>query len=223
MSNAIIFDGNPNPKVLTFEINTDLLGSFSKLVIPKNGALLDYCPIAESLFQGDVTRVDIAARDSKTYVTISRKLMEWTDDQRKAVTNHLNLFLSQSTPAAYLDAITQNITSQPPFKPNNSIQKMVQASFNDQVNPLLASDGGAMELMNVSLKSNGDIEAEVALIGSCNGCSSAETETLAKATEKIKSVLNAAKIQNSGNATLQKLNFKEIQIREIPELAIRRN
>ncbi|HPF77808.1 MAG TPA: NifU family protein [Alphaproteobacteria bacterium] len=222
MSIVRLFEGNPNPKVATFEIDKDLLGHFSKLIVTKTGALLQHCPIAEPLFKGDVTRIDLAARDGKTYITLSRKLMAWDTAEKEAVQRRINEFLSKSTPAVYADAISTAIQTQKPFTAANPVTKLVQATFNQIVNPILANDGGAMELLNIDIKPSGDIAAEVALIGSCNGCSSAETQTLVGATKTIRQALQSAKAQHKGNPDIQKLLFTGITVREIPEIALTR-
>ncbi|MEM9468576.1 MAG: NifU family protein [Pseudomonadota bacterium] len=222
MSNVRIFEGNPNTKVLTLEVDQDLLGMFEKIVVTNSGALREYSPLADVLLKGDATRVDFSFNDGKTYIAVARKMLEWTDNMKADAFAKVEQFLSGSAPAVYLDALSTNIQAQKPFKPKNPIQKLVQASFNEQVNPVLATDGGAMELMGVEIRATGEITATVALIGSCNGCSHAETETLGKATEKIKEVLEAAKKQNASNPIIQRLDFSGIKVQEIPELVISR-
>ncbi len=214
---------NPNPKVTTVEINQDFLGSYSKLVVTKSGAMLQYAPLAEKLMTGDVTRVDFAVRDGKTYVTMARKLLPWSDNMQAGAMDIIKDFLKKKTPPLYLDAISQNITTTPPFQPQqNAIHKLVSNTFNKNVNPVLADHGGAMELLNVEVKPTGEVNASVALIGSCNGCDTATLETLAGAEAAIKQALGAAKKEYSGNEDIKKLSFTGIQIKEIPEVALTR-
>ena len=224
------FPGNPNPMVATFKIDQDILGIFGKIIIPRGSNLEKYSPLAQMLFprSASIVRVDLTARDVKTYVSIARKLVQWTTDDILKVEDHLKGFFAKPTPAVFIDAIVANVVPQKPFAPANIIQKLVQASFNEQVNPVLASDGGAMELLNVEIKPTGEISADVALIGSCNGCGSAETDTLVEATKKIRKVLEAAKAKEAakpegGNSAVKMLAFKGISIREIPDLVITRN
>jgi Fe-S cluster biogenesis protein NfuA len=218
MTNVSIFEGNPNLKVLTLEIDQDLLGPYSKLVVTPNGALRQYSPIADFLFRGDVTRVDISVREGKTYIGISRKLMEWSDKNKETVLTAVQKLVEMQRPLLLIDALSKNITAQKPFIAENPVQKLVQDSFNEQVNPILASDGGAMELLNIGIKQTGEISAGVALIGSCNGCGFAETETLSHATNRIRQVLEIAKKQYADNPTVQALKFEGISIREVPEI-----
>lgn len=218
MSYIKLVEDNPNPKVATFEIGVDLLGPFSKLVIPATGKLKDYSPLAQSLFIGDVTRVDLASRDGKTYITLSRKLMNWSNEEKQRAIQKIGDFFSKQVPAIHVEAIAQNIAFQRPLQANNPVKKLVQNTFNSIVNPILAKDGGAMELLNIEIKPNGEVSADVALVGSCNGCSDAETQTLAGATDTIRRVLEEAKKQNETNAFLQQLSFSGISVKEIPEL-----
>jgi Fe-S cluster biogenesis protein NfuA len=216
------FDGNPNPTVATFEIDRDLLGPFGKIVVPRGGKLEQYSPLAQSLFprSAGIVRVDFAASSGKTYISITRKLVPWKPQEISLALTHLQNFFAGPAPAVLNDAIASNIAVQRAFAPANAIQKLVSQTFHDQVNPILASDGGAMELIGVEIKSTGNISAHVALIGSCHGCGHAETSTLNGATGKIRQVLDVAKRQYASNPDIQKLSFQEITIREVPELVI---
>jgi Fe-S cluster biogenesis protein NfuA len=214
---------NPNAKVATFEIGADYLGDFSKIIIPSQGDLVAYCPLAQTIFpkSKDITRIDLAARDGNTYITIARKFLDWKEEEIQNAQTHLESFFASNIEPVYLEALARDFAAAEPLETSNPVKSLVQQAFLDQVNPILAKDGGAMELVGVTLKEDtGEITADVALMGSCNGCGQAETATLEGATNKIREVLDAAKAQHTDNQDIQKLHFQGINIFEAPEVIV---
>lgn len=214
-----------NPKVGTFELDADILGIYSKIAIPLNSKLIAYSPLAQMLFAKgtDVNRIDFVNSVGNTRISLAKKFLPWSSQQLDLATAELGSFFQGKEPALYVQSLQQSIAAHRSFEPgNNPVMKMVQKSFHDQVNPRLAEDGGAMELINVELKSTGQIFADVALIGSCNGCAKSTDSTLKGATEKIREVLSFLKQKHSGNPNVQALSFEEIRIKEMPELILTR-
>lgn len=218
--------GSPNPFAATFEIDRDVLGGrFSKIAIPRMGSgILKYSPLAQAIFSKSAgyARVDLALTDKgKTRVTITRKFVHW--DERKHIpdtTAAIEKFMAGSQQAVLAEALAQNVDVQRPFRPNGKILTMVHQAFIDQVTPVLASHGGAMELLDVKLdQSTGKISAEVALIGNCNGCGSAEEQTLGNATKAISDVIDVA---SKRDTEFQGKSFAGIRTREIQSLVIGR-
>lgn len=228
------FQGNPNSNVATFEIDADLLGAYEKVIIPRNSTLLAYSPLTQAIFDKakGVLRVDMSLRDGKTHVALATKmindqpLMQWTPESIARTQAFIAQFL-EANALLLTDALAANVTPQPRFAPQDGaigqIQGLVQNAFNDVVNPILARDGGAMELLNISvIPKTGKIGANVALIGACNGCDSAATQTLTNATQAIQKVLEAVKAKSPNNPALQTLTFTGIGIQEIEDVVLAR-
>ena len=216
-------EDNPSPKIVTFKINADFLGVFEKITIPKSSRLVEYSPFAQGIFGrgGDLNRIDLFAKDGETSISIARKLMPWSEQDIVKIKAIIEGFFRTKMDLIYVAAMQKDFQSRPTFNPGgHPAKKLVQQSFFDQVNPVLASDGGAMELLNVHVKTDGEITSEVALLGSCNGCTSAEKSTLEKATAKIREVLDFVKEQNKGNPAVAALHFKEIKIVQVSELIL---
>lgn len=223
MRKVEVVTGHPSSKVLTLKIEHDSLGHYEKIAIPRSSALVAHSPFAQVLFgRGkDVNRVDFFAKDGHTFVSIARKLMAWDDVSSAAAKAVTESFLTSRHKIIYINALDTNFKTHPAFNPGgNPVKKLVQTTFIQQVNPLLAKDGGAMELLDVEIKPTGEISSSVALLGSCNGCTSAEDTTLQAAAERIKLVLEAIKKNNPSNQSIAALNFTGINIRNMDEIIL---
>ncbi len=223
MRNVKAIKDHPSAKVLTLEIDQDLLGHYAKIAIPRGSRITDYSPFAKVLFERgkDVNRVDFFAKDGNTYISIARKFMGWDEKSAAAATALTEKFLATNHPVIYLEALKAKFPSHVAFDHGgHPVKKAVQVAFLEVVNPLLAQDGGAMELLGIEVKQNGDISSEVVLLGSCNGCTSAEDVTLKAGTERINQVLDGIKRQYPDNSAIKALNFKGISVRNMEQIIL---
>ncbi len=237
MTTAKSYEGHPNPQAATYEIDADLLGPFQKIIVSKTGELKKYCPLAETLFGKKgvlqlamASRIDIIARDGKTYVGVTTsKLAQWDDDTRSSVERVINDFLSKSTPAVLTQALQKDITAEKielrkPFEPSGEdafYQSIVTETFNDHVRPILKEDGGDMEVLAIEIK-NGKIDVDVGLVGSCNDCPVAKTGTLQGAKHKLEQMLVDIKAEFANDKKLQTLSVGEITIEPLREAVFAR-
>lgn len=218
-----VVNENPNAKVVTLEANQDFLGLYAKITIPRGSRLIEYSPFAQMVFEHgkDVNRIDFFAKDGKTYISIARKFIDWTDASKESARKITANFLATGKPIIYVEAINNNFTSHVAFQHGgHPVKKLVQTTFHEQVNPLLAKDGGAMELLNVEVKPTGEISSDVALLGSCNGCTSAQDTTLQAAVERIRLVLDTVKEQHTNNPAIKALKFTGIKVSTMEEIIL---
>lgn len=228
MSNITLVSGHPSDKVVTFNVDHDFLGPFEKIAIPKGSKLAGYSPLAQSFFErpGDLIRMDFFARDNNTTVSVARKLVPWNDNGRRLANDLMHDFFDRrkNVPPVFLEALQADFTSEPAFDPGpNPIKNMVQKTFFRFVNPILARDGGSAELKSVEINSDGEVVAEVFMLGSCNGCTSALTSTLNDAATNVRTVLDEIKRQHPDNPKLQKLKFMDIEVRNSEGLIFSKN
>lgn len=223
MTRVEIVEGNPNPKAVTYKVDRDLMGPFSKIVFPKGGPLINYSPFVYGMYQrgGAVARIDLVAAENATLITLAR-MIPWDDTNRNKGREIVEEFFTTGHPFLYEEALTRDFTAHKPFKPQGAIGNFVTDTFVKAVNPELAKDGGAIELIGIEVQPTGEIYADVVMIGSCNGCSAATTSTLKNAGTKIGEVLDVLK-KRTDNPDAQKLTFKEIRINEIPNLIFSRS
>ncbi len=225
MRNVKAIKDHPSAKVLTLEIDQDLLGHYAKIAIPRGSRITDYSPFAKVLFERgkDVNRVDFFAKDGNTCISIARKFMGWDEKSAAAATALTEKFLATNHPVIYLEALSTNFTSHAAFDHGgHPVKKLVQKTFLEQVNPMLAKDGGAMELLRVEMKPTGEISSDVALLGSCNSCTSAHDTTLRLAADRIRQVLEIVKKQYADNPSIAALKFTGIRISNMEEIILSR-
>ncbi|MBN8521699.1 MAG: NifU family protein [Alphaproteobacteria bacterium] len=228
----MIFDleeigGNPNPKAMTFRIvRTDLIPGFSKLVFTKTGTLKAYSPLATHLLnKGDAAKVDMFFKDGSTFITITRKVMDWDPRSKIIICNSIRAFLitSGETPV-FVDQIKSNVETMPSFTPRNSVESWVSQQFHEAITPLLASHGGAMELLNITTRDNKEVSLEVVMIGSCNECTTGKGTTLQGAQEFLELALEEFKLRSDDNKNpINHISLKGITPREVSDIAFRRS
>ena len=229
MPNIKYVPETPNPKVAIFEIGADLLHpNFSKVVIAKGSKLVDFSPLAQQIYSRgtDLTRIDFFhSGENQTTISYSRKALAWDERQIVVIKNFQEEFFRRNEPALMVQALAQNVQAHAPFNHgNHPVKSLVQRSFVAQVNPVLAKDNGAMELMGVEVRADGQIFADVTMIGACNGCDSSTMSTLRGATKRINEVLDALKGDEryKANPNVQALKFMEIRTIEMPDLVLSR-
>lgn len=222
MRKVEVVKDNPNAKVVTLQVNEDLMGPYAKISIPRASAVRKYSPFAEKIFgvAADVTRIDFVAEGNQTFVSIARKIFTWNDGNSEVARKMTEDFL-KAEPLILLEALGQNFTAGTAFDPTrDGVSGLVHKTFNDHVNPQLAKDGGAMELLNVVVKPTGEIISQIALLGSCHDCGSAQDKTLKAAAEHIRRVLDDVKKKLPDDPTVSRLRFERIEIVNVDQIIL---
>ncbi len=219
--------GHPNPKALTFRVKRDLIPGFSKLVFTKTGNLKAYSPLAESLLnRGDVTKVDMFYEEGgNTLITITRKLIDWDIRSKIGAQGVIGASMNMrgQTPV-FVDQIKSNVETMPSFTPRNPVESWVSQQFHKAITPLLASHGGAMELLNITTRDNKEVSLEVAMIGSCNECTTGKGTTLQGAQEFLELALDNFKLKSNDNKNpINHIFIQKITPREVLDIAFRRS
>lgn len=208
---------NPNLNVATFELDKDLIKGLEKIFVPRNGELIRYIPMAKAIFDRSVsfTRVDISkAEAGATRVSIKRAPFIWSPADIEKMIKIIKKAANDRRPAVMTDRIVSQFDIMEKFVPKTGPEKLVVQGYKDRVEPVLALHGGAMELLGISFNNSGEGKAEVAMIGACNGCRSAQDTTFSKATVEIQSVFEAAQEARPDDAELKGKKFTGFTIRE---------
>lgn len=184
---------HPNPNVLTLSLGKDILGPFSKVILPHGDALIAYCPLARTMFDGNagIIRIDLTTGQSgHTQLSLVRKVGAWSDAMGQQALEQVMDFMAKPEQPVHLSALTSHARA--PFIYQNNLEGTVSDAFSHSVNPALAKHGGIIELLEVYYDPDtGAVEAEVALLGSCRSCGSAEEETLNNASIAVDKGLKA--------------------------------
>lgn len=229
----------PNPKAASFEINADLLKSGNHALgdvailtrtsvghIPgtkkeKEGPLVRYSPLVTSVLKVATlfNRIDfshIAPRQrepEKTLVTFFTSTQFLSEEQIPRIGELLRRFVnSDNAPILNVSELVKDVPPLTPFRPKNTIEKYLCETFHSVVDEQLARDGGAMKIVGLNFFSNGDIQTIAALFGSCSGCGSSTTKTLANATKAMQSAVSEIQKNNPDHRDIQRLNFRPIEI-----------
>ncbi len=208
----------PNPKVMSFRIGKNLLGEkISKLVVSKDGQLVNHVPLAILFFRAahaveDFSRIDITSEKNGTTLVGLSRLKEWTEESKQTSGQVMRQFIDGDYVTALEGNILQTMPLQTVFQAgDNTIYKLVEGAFQQKVNPKIASHGGAMDIAKISYdQATGKVSADVFMIGSCNGCVAAEEFTIKGATKEIQNTFAALQKQYPENQKLQSLSFDKI-------------
>lgn len=219
MPNITIIKANPNPKSAILSVDADLLGSYSRVIIPKKSDIRQFSPLAEMIFNlsQTVVRIDFSFQEGATVISVARKPLDFKPEEVEALSRRISEFFESGQKAILLEALA-GVEARKPFEPKNPVEKLVVGSFNAHVNPITIRDGGSIEVLKVNIAPDGKICTDVALIGQCNGCGSAITDTLGGAKNAITAEFNILKERHASNPNVQKLQFEDITPVELPSL-----
>jgi Fe-S cluster biogenesis protein NfuA len=219
--------GNPNPKAVTFEIDADVLGLFDKIVFTKGGTTQQYSPLARAIFTanndgrgGDTASIDLFHREGKTYVTLNRKLMDWTPESRTAAKDFIARFVNGREAAVHVQALAENVTALPKFTPPTPFHSWLAEEFSKSVTPALAKDGGAMELLDIAVREDTmAVSFDVAMIGSCTSCISGKTKTVSDALEVMSLLIEGQKLKGTLPPSM---HVTDIHVRDVQDVVLKR-
>jgi Fe-S cluster biogenesis protein NfuA len=213
-----LVEGNPNPKVMSFRVHKNIMGDFAKLVVPKEGTLVESVPLARIFFEnaggvrgGDFFRVDMAHEEQgTTLVTLSRKLVPWGPGAKAGAANILKQILDNKVLCVDQEEVFKHTTPIKRLKPDNPITERVLITFNEAIRNKLEQDGGAIEPYNVTLdQETGRIDVYAWLLGSCSGCGDGG-KTLSVSLEALKASFEDLRTAIPDNPSVQKLHIGQL-------------
>ncbi len=78
------------------------------------------------------------------------------------------------------DTTQKQIENNIPFPQMTTAQKLkkVEDTLNEYIRPMLAMDGGNMEILDIKESDDGHIDIYIRYLGACAGCASGATGTL---------------------------------------------
>lgn len=216
-----LFPQNVNPKAAIFVVNGDFLGPFEKMAITRDSGLIPYCPLAQAVFKkpSAITRVDLSAKNGNTHIGIVRKMLDWSPVLVDRMQELLTASLNSATPPVDLVALQRDKTPQEAFIPKGPAEIIKQA-FEEAVAPILVKDGGAMEILKVTIEPQGTIVTEVALLGSCSNCTSSTEKTLKGFATVATGLLAAAKKDFPNELHVQSLKIGDIKTTEVGDFLL---
>lgn len=230
-----------NKQVASFDVKINLLDGLKKVIVPRNdpeqlgqpNVLRRYVPFAEYMFnrlKGDTVRIDLSRTETDgTLISVNRKLLPVTPKEyafvKEAIESYLNhpAFPSQ-LPFIQARQITDTFNVKSSYTPKTHQEKLIMDIIRMEVSAAQERDGGAMEILNVSIPNSRQAFATVAMVGSCNGCNSAGPITLANARSRVNTVLEAIGTSEKSSAEMKSIasvRLEPVNIVEMPVLILR--
>lgn len=226
MTEVSIVEGNPNPLIATFRTSRNLLGDdISKVIIPRDSAVADCCPMAQEIFnrgRGINKITFFRGEDGNTLISLNQRPNHWDDAHRELAQKFIEQFLIKPNPAIYLESLKTRFPIVRAFEPEpESVDSHLAQAFRELVTPVMDQHGGSMELLDFEWKDENEgktgIYAVVAMSGSCDSCGTS-SGTTDKATILVQTRFEGIKKGNPEEIELQTIFFRGIRPKEIPGL-----
>lgn len=218
--------GNPNQKVVVFNIDADILGeNISGLIIGRKGNLKQFVPFAEQILQQFpiINGVTLEKRDGYTQISFSSGLALDANPKLRLASSLVNFFESGIQPilSISLQTAMQQVETKTSFSPKNGLESSLERAWASTVTPVLNKDGGnAITLSYIYDKNTMGISKEVAVIAGCGGCSSSEEHIVQGGVKVLKETLALESQKSDAAAWLKQAKIDTVVIKPTNDLIL---
>lgn len=234
MVDVKIVEENPNPKVLSVDVDQSFLKVLGKVVVSRKGTFKEYSPFAKAVFKKHPNVKSLTFlknNDDTTRVTffldkdVTKQIMGGEKKLKKKqelgdLTNlpkFLKKYIKKDKDVIINDqALKEKEKISAIFNPENNVQKVIVHTIKKHVAPKATGDGGDFQVADIRFnQDNTRVDVDVYLLGACDGCSQSETGTMEGARQALTAVFEQVRQKLPGYGGLQLGDVKKVDFEDI--------